>query len=117
MHEESSEDGKDFEVVYVSSDDTVEQCHDYMKEKHGDWLRIPFDSPLRNALKEQFGVFAGKEKPLFPSVERRSGIPTLVVVSPDGKEQAMLDCDSSKVIQEVETKGTAFLDQWEQYKW
>ena len=25
----------------------------YMQEMHGDWLRVPFDSPLRDALKQQ----------------------------------------------------------------
>ena len=25
----------------------------YMEEMHGDWLRVPFDSPLRDALKQQ----------------------------------------------------------------
>ena len=24
-----------------------------MEEMHGDWLRVPFDSPLRDALKQQ----------------------------------------------------------------
>ena len=117
LHEEAQEDEKPFEVVYVSSDHSAKECHEYMKHKHGDWLRIPFDSPLRNALKEQFGVFAGKEQSQFPSTKRRSGIPTLVVISRDGKEQAMLDCDSAKVRQEAEAKGASFLDQWEQYKW
>ena len=88
-----------------------------MNKKHGDWLRVPFDSPLRNQLKDTFGVFAGKEQSQFPTTKRRSGIPTLVVVSKHGKELALLDCDSSAVIHQVETQGTAFLDQWEQLRW
>jgi hypothetical protein len=118
LHEEAQEDEKDFQVVYVSSDNSAEECHKYMKEKHGDWLRIPYESPLRNQLKEQFGVFAGKEQSLFSAnVQRKSGIPTLVVVDRDGKPKVVLDCDSSKVTKDVESKGTSFLDSWEQYKW
>lgn len=117
MYEEAQEEGRDLEIVYVSSDVTAEQCQVYMKETHGDWLRIPYDSPFRNSLKERYGVFPGKEQSLFPSITRRSGIPGLVVISRDGKEQVMLDCDDPKVIQEVEKKGTSFLDPWEQYKW
>jgi hypothetical protein len=88
-----------------------------MNKTHGDWLRVPFDSPLRNQLKGTFGIFAGKEQPQFPNTTRRSGIPTIVVVSKHGKELALLDCDSAKVIQQVESQGTAFLDQWEQFRW
>lgn len=117
LYEEAQEVGKPFEVVYVSSDDSAEQCHNYMKAKHGDWLRIPFDSPLRNQVKEKFGVFAGREQSSFPSVQRRSGIPTLVVISPNGTEQAILDCDDSKVLQQVESKGVSFLDQWDAFSW
>jgi Thioredoxin-like len=117
LHEEAQEVEKMFEVVYVSSDDSAQQCQDYMDKKHGDWLRIPFDSPLRNELKETFGVFAGKEQGRFPSTRRRSGIPTIVIVSRDGKEQAMLDCDSPVVVKEAESKGSAFVDQWEQFRW
>jgi len=117
LHEAANEDEKLFEVVYVSSDHSAQECHDYMNRKHGDWLRVPFDSPLRNQLKDTFGVFAGKEQSQFPNTKRRSGIPTLVVVSKHGKELALLDCDSSTVIHQVETQGTAFLDQWEQLRW
>ena len=126
LHEEAAEQQQqqgndntvDLEVVYVSSDDTAAQCHQYMKEKHGDWLRIPFDSPLKNQLKEKYGVFAGKEQQsLFPGVPRVSGIPTLVVINREGEPLASLVCDSATVIRQVERMGTSFLDQWQQYKW
>jgi cytochrome oxidase Cu insertion factor (SCO1/SenC/PrrC family) len=120
LHEEAQdEDGKEFQVVYVSSDDTKEHCHKYMDQKHGDWLRIPFDdTSLRQGLKQRYGVFAGKEQGLFPKeVQRRSGIPTLVVISPTGDEHVLLDCENPKVLKEIEHKGTKFLDQWDAYKW
>ena len=117
---EEDEDLKDtFEVVYVSSDDTVEMCNKYMNEKHSNWLRIPFAGNTRYDLKLKYGVFAGKERGDFPSdTQRRSGIPTLVVVGKDGTEHQLLDCDDSKVIKDIESKGTDFLNDWlENYKW
>ena len=86
-----------------------------MKEKHGDWLRVPFDKTA--GLKTKFGVFAGKEQSLFPDANRRSGIPTIVIVDREGKELDILDCDDSGVIKEIESKATGFLKRWESMKW
>jgi hypothetical protein len=115
LHEEAIEDDIPFEVVYVSSDRSSEDCVSYMKSNHGDWLKASWDS--RNSLKQKYGVFAGSEQATFPDTKRRSGIPTLVVVDKDGNEKALLDCDSPKVIKEIESKGTKFLDQWMSFKW
>ena len=79
----ANEDEKRFEVVFVSSDESAQArawllhgCTEapeaptdpmavlvalqaqagYMEEMHGDWLRVPFDSPLRDALKQQCAV-------------------------------------------------------------
>jgi hypothetical protein len=77
-YEMANEDEKRFEVVFVSSDESAQAClhgrarrlpraptdpmavlvalqaqAGYMEEMHGDWLRVPFDSPLRDALKQQ----------------------------------------------------------------
>ena len=80
-YEMANEDEKRFEVVFVSSDESAQArawilhgaCTEapeaprdpmavlvalqaqagYMEEMHGDWLRVPFDSPLRDALKQQ----------------------------------------------------------------
>ena len=117
LHDEAADEERMMEIVYVSSDDTEEQCSNYMKQRHGDWLCVPFVSPLRNELKQKYGVFAGKEAPLFPGTRRQAGIPTLVVISRDGTPHVVLDCDSSKVLKDVESQGTSFLDQWEQFKW
>lgn len=116
LHEDAQEEeGLDFEVVYVSSDNSAEECDQYMKEKHGDWLRVPFDKTA--SYKTQFGVFAGKEQSLFSSTKRRSGIPTLVIVDAEGKELDILDCDDAGVIKEIESKTTGFLKRWESMKW
>jgi len=115
LHETAAEDGVDFEVIYVSSDRSAADCTNYMNQKHGDWLRIPFGEA--NDWKKTYGVFAGMEQLLFPATKRRSGIPTLVVVGSDGEEKALLDCDNRKVLQEIESKGSSFLDDWKQYAW
>jgi hypothetical protein len=115
LYEDAQDNGIDFEVIYVSSDDTSHECNDYMKSKHGAWLRAGWDD--RQSLKQEYGVFAGREQPLFPNTKRRSGIPTLVVIDPDGKALDLLDCDNPTVINEIETKGSAFLDKWKHFRW
>ncbi len=51
---------------------------DYMKEAHGNWLMIPFDSLLRSELKIKYGVCAAKEKEAVGVEPRHNGIPTLL---------------------------------------
>ena len=57
------------EIVFVSSDRSVEDMQSYMKESHGDWLGVEHGSSLANDLKQKYGI---------------SGIPTLVVCKKDG---------------------------------
>lgn len=117
LHEEAQEEGIEFQVVYVSSDDTAEMCSNYMTKTHGDWLRISYENEQRHDLKQRYGVFAGKEQREFPGTTRKSGIPTLVVIGRDGEEKAMLDCDDPKLLKEMESKGSGFLKRWEAFKW
>ena len=53
----------------MSSDQNPEAMFSYMKESHGNWLAVELNSDLSNTLDQKNGV---------------SGIPTLVVVKPDG---------------------------------
>eukprot|EP01065_Artemidia_motanka_P021799 TRINITY_DN2602_c0_g4_i1.p1 TRINITY_DN2602_c0_g4~~TRINITY_DN2602_c0_g4_i1.p1 ORF type:complete len:188 (+),score=66.88 TRINITY_DN2602_c0_g4_i1:72-566(+) len=73
-----------FEVVFVTSDDSEEKCSEYMKAKHGDWLRVAYAD--RQVLKQKYGCFAGREQDDFKDTKRRNGIPGVVVVGPDGAE-------------------------------
>jgi len=57
------------EIVFVSSDRSPEDMLSYMKESHGDWLGVEHGSSVANELKQKYGI---------------QGIPTLVVVKPDG---------------------------------
>jgi len=67
FYEEASEAG--VEIVFISSDRSAEDMVSYMKESHGDWCGVPWNSDLANSLKQKYGV---------------SGIPFLVVVKKDG---------------------------------
>eukprot|EP00966_Prymnesium_polylepis_P319998 7376408-Prymnesium_polylepis.1 len=114
-YEMATEDELPFEVVFVSSDDSEEQQHSYMREMHGPWLRVPYGSPQRNALKQRFGCFGAREQPGWPAVPRRSGIPALVVVGPSGRE-CVFDARDS-----VAADGPAaiarFVDEFSDDKW
>lgn len=60
---------KDFEVVFVSSDQSEAAQKKYMQDADMKWPAIPFDSEKREALGEKFGI---------------RGIPSLVVVDDKG---------------------------------
>ena len=61
---------KDFEVVFVSSDRSPKAQMDYMKGSKMKWYTMPHRSDAANALSKKYEV---------------RGIPSLVIVSPDGK--------------------------------
>jgi nucleoredoxin len=61
---------KEFEVVFVSSDRSPKDQMAYMKETGMKWYTMPHRSSAANALAKKYGI---------------SGIPALVIVSPDGK--------------------------------
>ena len=84
LYEEVNADDKQFEVIFVSSDEDEAARTKYMEEMHGDWLMCDWGE--RDALKQKFGCFAAKEQEKFPDVQRRNGIPALVIVNPDGSE-------------------------------
>lgn len=110
-YEMANEEAKRFEVVFVSSDDSAQAQAAYMEEMHGDWLRVPFDSPLRDALKQRYGCYGAKEQPLWPTVTRRSGIPSLVVVGPDGAELEFGGTDL------VSKAGPEAVTAWAKFAW
>merc|ERR1711937_511931 len=68
---EMKEKDPNFEIVFVSSDKDAAAMKSYYTEDHGSWLALPFDNRKgKDALSKLFGV---------------EGIPTFVVVGPDGK--------------------------------
>jgi len=60
-----------FEIIFVSSDKEEKAMIDYFKEDHGDYLALPYEKRTeKNELSSMFGV---------------NGIPTFVVIGPDGQ--------------------------------
>jgi nucleoredoxin len=59
----------EFEVVFVSSDQSPEAQQKYMKGYDMEWPAVPHDSPLREQLQQKFEV---------------QGIPSLVIVDDQG---------------------------------
>ena len=45
------------EIVFVSSDRSNEDMLSYMKESHGDWLAVSFNSDLSEALNSKYKVW------------------------------------------------------------
>mmetsp|Transcript_3044 Transcript_3044/g.5199 ORF Transcript_3044/g.5199 Transcript_3044/m.5199 type:complete len:179 (-) Transcript_3044:96-632(-) len=80
FYNQMKESGKNFEVVFVSSDQNEAAFNDYFKEMP--WLAVPFsDRNLKQKLSENFGV---------------RGIPTLVIldqqantITLDGRSKVM----------------------------
>eukprot|EP00038_Savillea_parva_P008570 m.177769 g.177769 ORF g.177769 m.177769 type:complete len:272 (-) comp14417_c0_seq1:141-956(-) len=106
--------GKQIEIIFVSSDTSEKSMADYMKESHGDWLRVPYNDPLREALKKHYGSFAGREVGNFPGVKRREGIPNLIVIGVDGEELVFEPGEGSVAI---ESKGAGAFDEWSKHAW
>lgn len=115
LYDDAKEKGQMLEVIYVSSDNDAAQKDRYMREKHGDWLSVPFgDTEARDTLKKKYGCFAGKEAPKLPGVKRRSGIPSIVIINQAGEELVHMDVDPPT---EITRKGDAILDEWAAHCW
>jgi nucleoredoxin len=61
---------KDFEIVYISFDENPTAQMNYMKKANMKWYTLPYGSIDGNKLAQEYGI---------------TGIPTLVIVSPNGK--------------------------------
>jgi hypothetical protein len=106
---ESVNEEKKLEIVFVSSDDSAEAAAAYMKEAHGDWLAIRWDSPLRELLKKRYGFFAGKEQVKFSGTERKDGIPTLAILNPDG---SVFIADGVSALKNSRRSPQSLVEQW-----
>eukprot|EP00937_MAST-01D_sp_MAST-1D-sp2_P007216 g7216.t1 len=83
MYEELNEDEKVLEVVYVSSDRSVEQFQSYFRSaKHSAWLALSFDEGFRDELKRKYGACAGSEQAAIGVADRKAGIPSFIVINP-----------------------------------
>jgi cytochrome oxidase Cu insertion factor (SCO1/SenC/PrrC family) len=101
FYEIVNEDEKVFEVVFVSSDDSVEMQLEYMNNKHADWLALDCTDELTAELKRKYNTFAGREVEAMGGIERKNGIPTLILIDAEGNclsddGVAMLEKNGSK---------------------
>lgn len=69
-YDEYSEESNHVEIVFVSSDRSLEDMTEYMKESHGSWLGVPYNSKLCASLKSRFNI---------------QGTPVLIVCKNDGQ--------------------------------
>ena len=109
FYEVANRKGKRIEVVFISSDETEAAARQYMTEHMGEWLMVPFDDPLRWAMKKRYGVWAGAEREVLGTEGKRTGIPTLVLVDASTGEE--LDFTAKEKVQEaVEMGGSIRVD-------
>ena len=100
---------KEFEVVFVSSDEDEEKRSAYMAKSHGPWLSLRHtgsDDDLRGELKRKYGACAGSEQQAVGVANRKEGIPCLAIVKPNGTLVTLSGCD------EMKAKGPAALKTW-----
>ena len=70
VYNELKEAGKDFELVFVSSDSNEKAMYDYMEETKMPWYALPYGTEKKESLSKLYGV---------------RGIPSLVIIDKDGK--------------------------------
>eukprot|EP00128_Syssomonas_multiformis_P006495 Colp12_sorted_trinity150504_noHs@21041 len=91
FYEDVKEQQGNIEIIFISSDRSVQDQIAYMQEAHGDWLTIPMDSVWTNSVKQKYGV---------------RGIPTLTVIQANG------DVINPNARGEVQAKGPAAFTSW-----
>ncbi len=91
FHKKLTKEGKPFEIVFVSSDRSQKDMAAYMKEVKMPWLALPFESERKGALGSKYGV---------------RGVPTLIILDPDGK---ILSKDGRRDVMEL---GAKAFDKW-----
>ena len=87
------------ELIYVPSDRSAADAA--ARAEMLDCLTVPFEQA--DALKKQHSVWSGSEA-MKLGFGRRSGVPAIVVLGPDGDELGFVDAESS---------GPASLKKWQ----
>ena len=90
-YDEYFEESSDIEIVFASSDRSLEDMQEYMKTSHVSWLALPYNSELGASLKSRFNI---------------QGIPALIVCKRDGK---VITKDGRG---EIQRAGTEAMRQW-----
>eukprot|EP00986_Skeletonema_menzelii_P011800 scaffold6187_cov139-Skeletonema_menzelii.AAC.18 len=95
---------KTLSIVYVSSDETLDEFHEYTRKRH--WLPIPFDSAEKNQLKRHFATCAHRELEEL-QFDRKHEIPTGIVI--DSRTQGIITTNGADDVDEM---GAGALDHW-----
>ncbi|POM66046.1 Hypothetical protein PHPALM_18154 [Phytophthora palmivora] len=103
-----SEASDDLDVIFVGSDASAKDQLAHFKDKQGPWWMVPFEGETRTQLKRKFGVCAGAEVRELSPITRKGGIPTFVVIRPDGE---VVDFDA---VNKIERDGIKALAKWQQ---
>ncbi|TMW60138.1 hypothetical protein Poli38472_000180 [Pythium oligandrum] len=107
FYKDVNKDGAKLELVFVGSDRSEEDQIAHFENKQGPWWMISYDNALRNELKRKYGVCAGKEQVEVGVTERKGGIPSLVVVQPNGD---LVDLHGAE---KVESDGVQAFASWQ----
>ena len=93
------------QIVFVSSDMTREDAlTHFASDEQGNWLALAWEDGLSAKLKRRYGVWSMREAQELGMAGRRSGVPAVVVIGPDGAEKAFLP---------GERHGSAALREWQ----
>lgn len=95
---------KKLSIVYVSSDETIEEYNEYIKNRN--WLAVPFDSEQRNQIKRHFYTCAHRELKEL-GFDRKHEIPTIIII--DSQSQGIITTNGAD---HVDDMGEAALDHW-----
>jgi len=95
---------KTLSIVYVSSDETLEEYTEYTRKRH--WLPIPFESPEKNQLKRHFATCAHRELEEL-QFDRKHEIPTGIVI--ESRTQGIITTNGAD---DVEEMGAGALEHW-----
>ncbi|KAG6968594.1 hypothetical protein JG688_00005717 [Phytophthora aleatoria] len=98
----------DLDVVFVGSDASAKDQLAHFTDKQGPWWMVPFEGDTRTQLKRKFGVCAGAEVRELSPISRKGGIPTIVVIRPDGE---IVDFHAAD---KIERDGIKALAAWQQ---
>tara|TARA_B110001452_G_scaffold46895_1_gene35856 strand:+ start:239 stop:637 length:399 start_codon:yes stop_codon:yes gene_type:complete len=78
-----------FDIVFVSSDSSAEDATQHFEHGQGEWVALDWADPLSAKLKRQHRIWSGREVMQF-GLNRRSGVPAVVVVDSAGGEVAFM---------------------------
>ncbi|CAD5218727.1 unnamed protein product [Bursaphelenchus okinawaensis] len=97
FYEKLQEEGKNFEVVWVSRDRAEDDLLEYYRDHHAKWTYLPFGDPHIQEFLQKFEV---------------KTIPALKVIKPDG---AVVVQDARTEVAQKGQDAVALLEEWQAF--